>query len=143
MIVTAFLAVLTLALLIGNAFLFFIPKKPKNHAPGTARTYQPQIIPAQETRDTGTTSQAVKTLVFEERINLLNKRIARLEETSLQQKNPSDFREFKNNTRIEIEALKQRLSSLRKELNLEPDDLKKKPYEEISNEKIQALVYRQ
>jgi hypothetical protein len=154
MIITVFLGIFVLALLIGNGLLFFIPKKTSEKTVPSAQ-YCKNISPTQETQGPGGTNSAVKALVVEERINLLNKRLARLEEIgSMPSRNITtitenefaqkilDLQEFKHNSRIEIEALKQRLAELRKELNLEPDNAKKRAETSISREKLHALAFR-
>ncbi len=156
MIIAVFLGVLVLALLIGNALLFFIPKKNSQkislNTQGSAVAY---AIPETQGLSSGTINPAVKTLVTEERISLLNKRIARLEEiVSMQGKGIGtdaemefaqkiiDLQESRRQAHLEIEALKQRLAGLRKELSLEPDDTKKRTGEDIPKEQLHALAFR-
>ncbi|MDD5148714.1 MAG: hypothetical protein PHH08_04590 [Candidatus ainarchaeum sp.] len=151
MIATVFLAVLVLALLIGNALLFFIPKRQKP----ILKENLERAANIPETQDLSGINPAVKALVAEERISLLNRRIARLEELGSKPslniatqaeselaKKILDLQEFKRQARLEIEALKQRIGSLREELKLEPDNMKKRVEIEIPEEKLHALVYR-
>ena len=172
MLETVFLAVLVLALLLGNAFLSITgPKRPKlvpeeemlrqdalasqavalplvsgQRAIERLVVAQPaeQNVPAFETRP------SFEEDAERERIEYLTRRIARLEQLLLKINNPrfvaekvnlegfyhklKDMDSFKQNTRLEIAALKQRLDKIQ--------PVESKPKLEISDEKLRDLVFR-
>ncbi|HLD59158.1 MAG TPA: hypothetical protein VI977_06030 [archaeon] len=151
MIETVFLGVLILALVIGNLLLFIVPKKQLPQRAQQASTANNSMQPAESTGFE--VSPAVKALVLEERLGILNKRLERLEGIisheggNVQEKSSIviakrlvELEEAKRRMHIEIEALKQRLSRVREELRL-PDDAKKKIELGISEEKLHELAF--
>lgn len=157
MIVTVFLGVLVLAMVLGNALLFFVPKKPSSGPLASSPAESPEtttmLVSAQPSEFAGNNAK-VESLVVDERIGLLNKRVSYLEGEILKLKNNGAvnndsvvarklfaLEEFKRNAHIEVEALKERLSALRKELNL-PEKEKKNNFE-ISDKKLHSLAFNQ
>ena len=152
MIETVFLGVLILALVIGNLLLFIVPKKQLQQKTHQERV-NAQVQPAESTGFE--VNSAVKALVLEERLGILNRRLERLEgfisnsgSASVSEKSGIviakrlvELEESKRRMHIEIEALKQRLSKVREELRLPADDSKKKIGLGISEEKLHELAF--
>lgn len=161
MLETIFLAVLVLALLLGNAFLSVIARKDSGRMPEPEMPVQDgfedraleqppvleQSFPAFKTRP------SFEEDAQSERIEYLNRRIARLEQlllkingskpiaekingSTLSQK-LSDLNEFRQSTRLEIAALKQRLDKVQP-----VESRPKSNVPEISDEKLRDLVFR-
>lgn len=154
MLVTIFLVVLIIALVLGNILLGLL--KP-------SKQLQQQGYPAQSAQSQKKTSSVFKSsAVFEEaaekeRIGLLNKRIDRLESLLLKINGTKflgkklngtvlgqklvDFNEFKDNTKLEIAALKQELARVKNQLGIKE---RKNPGEDypISDEKLHELVFQ-
>lgn len=180
MLETVFLAVLVLALLLGNAFLSIIsPKRavpvarlvPEGSNPGQgALAGQTVLRPVFSGQ--GASEQAVEQSpvsrqnlplagqepsfedsVKNERIEYLGRRIARLEQLLLKlngskpiaakikvsrlSQKLDDLDDFRQNTKLEIEALKQRLDSLQPVQSKAKDS-----FPEISDEKLREIVFR-
>jgi len=106
-----------------------------------------------EARDQPLPRPDFKNTAEKERVNHLNKRIERLEELLLKINNSkflaqklngtklsqriNEFDSFKQNTKLEIAALRQRLDKV------QPQKKKfKQPVPDISNEKLKQLVFR-
>jgi hypothetical protein len=149
MIETLFLVVLIVALAMGNAFLSLTsPKRLAKMSNGTnQRTQNQPLLPADES------GLSFEERAERERVNYLSRRIERLEQLLLKL-NKSDFlaqkinstnlsqkleelEEFKQNTRLEIAALKQRLDKI----SPEPEK-KQNNVPEISDEKLREIVFR-
>ena len=177
MLETVFLGVLVLALLLGNAFLSITsPKRARRMPEGempeldalAGRAFPQQAVSGQSAFESHALAQppvleqsfpAFETKssfeedVESERIDYLNRRMARLEQlllkingskplaekingSTLSQK-LGDLDEFRQNTRLEIAALKQRLDKV------QPVERKAKGnVPEISDEKLRDLVFR-
>ncbi len=174
MLVTTFLAVLILALAIGNAFLSLTdPKrlqqkmlKESNSFPQGSEGLDaqdsfngeiPEMQGSQSFQKPAKKRQS-QDISFElaaerERIAHLNKRISRLEQLLLKINNPkfvaqkingtnlgqklSDLEQFKQNTKLEIAALRQRLDKI------QPVKNKRKPrIPNIGDRKLREIVFR-
>lgn len=174
MLVTTFLAVLILALAIGNAFLSLTdPKRLQQKMLGESNSFSSGSESLDAQNSLNRTIQEIQGhqsfqkpakkgqsqgISFElaaerERITYLNKRISRLEQllltinnskfvaqkingTNLGQK-LSDLEQFKQNTKLEIAALRQRLDKI------QPAKRERKPrIPNISDKKLREIVFR-
>ena len=140
MIVTVFLSVLILALAMGNAFLSVT--SPSKIVPKAKQDTGKQGFVAAGKLRKGQGSPGFESEADAERMRMLHKRIDRLESLLLRINNTNfvaqklngtnlvqklnGFEEFKQNTKLEIEALKQQLSAVKKD-----SGIKAKPREEI------------
>ncbi|MBN1940813.1 MAG: hypothetical protein JW772_01380 [Candidatus Diapherotrites archaeon] len=150
MIVTVFLGVLILALVLGNGLLFFIPKH---------RGFSGQI-PLQgsgiseETAFIDNRNPEISKLVMDERISLLNRRLERIEQILLRlngkeysgKVSPAVARkivaleDYKRNSHIEIQALKERMDSFDRHLNISSKRSSGKEVD-ISDERLRDMVF--
>jgi uncharacterized small protein (DUF1192 family) len=149
-LVTVFLVVLVTALVLGNVFLTLL-KPVQAQCPSSAAVRLEKPRPG-VFRANGAFEEAVE----KERIQLLGKRIDRLEGlllringshflgkklngTVLGQK-LNDFTQFKDNTKLEIAALKQEVARLKGALGMHKEP-KQDDYQ-ISDEKLHELVFQ-
>ncbi len=147
MLETLFLAVLIIALAMGNAFLSLTsPKRLAKMAQGKNQASQEMVCPSEP-------ELSFEDRAEKERIEYLGRRIERLEQLLLkldksdfvaQKINTTNFsqkleelEEFKQNTRLEIAALKQRLDKIQPESKKRP-----KPAPNLSDEKLREIVFR-
>lgn len=162
MLTTVFLGVLIIALALGNAFLSLAPKRKAGNAlipreGAQSSEYFPSNA-AFQFQGTKLPKASGRVAAFEkelerEKIAYLNKRMARLEQLLLKM-NSSGFiaqklgdsdlgqrlktlEDFRERSRLEIAALKQRLDG---NVPLEKKQLEEIP--EISDEKLHSLVFR-
>lgn len=155
MIATVFLAVLVLGLALGNVFLALT--SPERAARQLSKENGKLGLAVQES-DAESNEMQESQLSFEqaadkERIRMLNKRIERLEQLLLKINNSkfiarklngtglyqklSNFDQFKQDTKLEIAALRQRLDRIQPQKKKPKPDLPK-----ISDEKLRDLVFR-
>jgi hypothetical protein len=160
MVVTTFLSVLILALFLGNVFLSLAsPKRLRKQFQAGLEGLPPEQLEARLVQEPSRAVVAAgpKQVSFEQRLGLekfahLNKRMDRLEQillklgsskvlakkldaTTLSRK-MDDYGKFKETTRLEIAALKQRLDKV------QPAPKKSKKNIGISDEKLRDLVFR-
>ncbi len=163
MLVTVFLSVMVLALVLGNVFLSVT--KPGNAAAHLQATNPLENELQQTFQNSASSKQAFEQAADRERTRMLNKRIDRLESLLLRINNAkfvarklngtnlvqrlNGFEQFKQDTRLEIAALKQQLAALKKNegeglnQNKEADRGSEEPAreEEIDEERIHDWVY--
>ena len=165
MLETVFLGVLIIALALGNAFLSLAPKKKAANGFGVqGQDINNGLLPSNETAFPGQSSGAKlpapsqRATAFEkelerEKIAFLGKRMARLEQLLLKM-NSNGFlaqkldnsnlgqrlkslEEFKEKTRLEVAALKQRLDN-----SVPAEKRQVEAIPAVSNEKLHSLVFR-
>ncbi len=150
MLITVFLSVLVLALALGNLFLSItepkgLQSRAKQENNSSLQIQQETALPA--------TGDDFQRMADRERVRMLNKRIDRLENLLLRINNArfvakklngtnliqklNGFEEFKQNTRLEIAALKQQLASMQKN----KPKATRKAVPETDDEKLHKLVY--
>lgn len=161
MVVTAFLAVLVLAFFLGNVFLSLAsPKRMRKQLEkelGLLPDNGSGLLPARGTFQGLSENQVLEKASFEQRLSSeklshLNKRVDRLEQVLLKlssskavaknlrasnlSRKMDDYVKFKERTRLEIAALKQRLDKV------QPSSKKRGRGPEISDEKLRDIVFR-
>tara|TARA_B100002003_G_C13874074_1_gene427168 strand:- start:88 stop:561 length:474 start_codon:yes stop_codon:yes gene_type:complete len=151
MIITVFLVVLVVSLILGNLLLSLLKPKlaPAGHSVTPAiqkpssNSFKPNTAPNNQSNKqslfsiTNRIDRVEKLLLRANAPKFIGKK---LDSTVLGRK-MNDFTEFKTNTKVEIEALKEDVARLKNELGVME---KKRPGEdfEISDDKLHNLVFR-
>ena len=151
MLITVFLVVLIVSLLLGNLLLSLLKPKPAQ-AGYPADSAKPKPSSGLFKPNSNLSSPHNK-----QNISSITNRIDRVEKLLLRANAPkfigknldstvlgkkmNDFTQFKTNTKVEIEALKEEVAKLKTELGVKE---KKRPGEdfEISDDKLHSLVFR-
>jgi len=153
MLVTVFLVVLIIALAFGNILLSLLkPPMPEQPHPSTVENSTLE----NPRQGVFKANPAFELAADKERIQMLNKRIDRLESMLLKINGAkflgkklngtvlgqrlNEFSEFKGNTKLEIAALKQELAALKSKLGVQGK--KSKTDYAISNKKLHNLVFQ-
>ncbi len=149
--ITVFLLILITALLLGNALLSMLKPRAEPDKRQSVKSEMRARIAASASKHFPAQGRAKQ-----ENVDELNKRIERVENLLLKVNGSqflgkklngtvlgrklNDFVQFKNNTKIEIEALKEDLANTKKDLGVK----EKEPKEnyKISDEALHNLVFR-
>ncbi|MDP6670227.1 MAG: hypothetical protein QGI60_00230 [archaeon] len=152
MIITVFLVVLVVSLILGNLLLSLLKPKPVASAEHSMPRASSKHSSDSFKPNSVSSPQPNKQSIFSisNRIDRVEKLLLRanapkfigkkLDSTVLGRK-MSDFTEFKTNTKVELEALKEDVAKLKSELGVKE---KKRPGGdfEISDDKLHSLVFR-